>query len=545
MACDQAKRQSGQSQPPQSSRHSNQPGQPSQSSQPSQPNRPRPSSKPRTISMREAIGFGAGDFFGGGQLALVSTYLTLFWTRFCGMNIATAQGVIGVSAMVSALSALVFGVLDDNLYRFHVGRRFGRRRLMLMLIAPALLVGVLLWIPGLPMPLYALVYVFWVMLAQAFQACYNPLAGEMTQDFSQRTKLSTTRLFISTAAATLIPLVGSWALSTFGEASPTAYMLVSIGSTVLFSCAVAISWKTTWEMTPEQAGFGAYASGALREHRLGLHGWVRRAGRVLREYVTTLRIREFRKHLTIYLLVQMSSDVFGQTFVFFVLYDWNRTAAFASLLLGCAAISLPLMPLFGRAMVAIGPRRLYRVAFAGMLAGLAWLALAWLLVGVLPSVLWAAGAVMASLWFFAFKSLVSYLPWAVFPFIADIDQIVTRQYRSATFSSVQACFRQFGSGIITIAVGLILSAVGFDSSLPTQTLGASIGIAAVMLGFFAVAMLVCWAVSSRLVVDRRTDLELLHEVERLRAGGSKADVDESTRRTVERLTGLAYDDCWQ
>ena len=41
-------------------------------------------------------------------------------------------------------------------------------------------------------------------------------------------------------------------------------------------------------------------------------------------------------------------DIFGQTFVFFVVYDWNHTAAFASLLLGCAAISLPLMPLFGR-----------------------------------------------------------------------------------------------------------------------------------------------------------------------------------------------------
>ena len=40
-------------------------------------------------------------------------------------------------------------------------------------------------------------------------------------------------------------------------------------------------------------------------------------------------------------------DIFGQTFVFFVVYDWNHTAAFASLLLGCAAISLPLMPLFG------------------------------------------------------------------------------------------------------------------------------------------------------------------------------------------------------
>lgn len=49
-------------------------------------------------------------------------------------------------------------------------------------------------------------------------------------------------------------------------------------------------------------------------------------------------------------------DIFGQTFVFFVVYDWNHTAAFASLLLGCAAISLPLMPLFGIGMTKLGAR---------------------------------------------------------------------------------------------------------------------------------------------------------------------------------------------
>lgn len=36
----------------------------------------------KTISMKSALGFGAGDFFGGGQLALVTTYLALFWTLF-------------------------------------------------------------------------------------------------------------------------------------------------------------------------------------------------------------------------------------------------------------------------------------------------------------------------------------------------------------------------------------------------------------------------------------------------------------------------------
>lgn len=208
-----------------------------------------------------------------------------------------------------------------------------------------------------------------------------------------------------------------------------------------FGVYVFACWRCTWEMTPETAGFGAHARSEKRDGHVGMAGWLRRARLVLREYASTLRVKEFRKHLAIYLLVQVTMDVFGQTFVFFVVHDWNHTAAFASLLLGCAAVSLPLMPVF---------------------------------------------AVIGSLRFFAFKSLCGYLPWAVFPYIADIDQIVTRRYRSATFSGIQASFRQLGSGIATIAVGLVLGAVGFDATRAWQTTVAGIGLGAVLLGWFTV-----------------------------------------------------------
>lgn len=155
-------------------------------------------------------------------------------------------------------------------------------------------------------------------------------------------------------------------------------------------------------------------------------------------------------------------DVFGQTFVFFVVHDWNHTAAFASLMPGCAAVSLPLMPVFGWAMTKIGPKRLYAINFIGWL-GTAWLFAAWMLVGTLPEP-----------W------------WTVFPYIADIDQIVTRRYRSATFSGIQASFRQLGSGIATIAVGLVLGAGGFDATRARQTTVAGIGLGAVLLGWFTV-----------------------------------------------------------
>ena len=503
------------------------------------------SESPRKITLRQAIGFGVGDFYGGGQLTIIATYLSLFWTKFCGMSISTAQGVIGLSALISAVAALVFGVFDDNLYRYDIGRRFGRRRLLLMIIAPLLLLGIFLWIPGQPFAVYVSAYLLWVILAQLFQTSYNPWPGEMTPDFNGRTKLSTVRLFISTGAATAIPLAGSAVLAVFGESSPTGYMIFTIVTIVLFALAVFACWRFTWEMTPEAAGFGAYARGEVHDGRIGATGWLRRAGKVLREYASTLRVKEFRKHLSIYLLVQVSMDVFGQTFVFFVIYNWNHTAAFASLLLGCAAISLPLMPVFGWAMTKIGPKRLYAINFAGCLTGVAWLFAAWLLVGVLPGVWWTVFAVAGALWFFAFKSLCGYLPWAVFPYIADIDQIITRRYRSATFSGIQASFRQLGSGIGTIAVGAILGAVGFDATRASQTVAARAGLGAVLLGWFACAMIVCWIISAHLSIDKRTDSIVLAEITRLRNGGAKADVTDDTRRVVERLTGLPYERCWR
>ncbi|MBT1164850.1 MFS transporter [Bifidobacterium felsineum] len=499
----------------------------------------------RKITLRNAIGFGVGDFYGGGQLTIIAAYLSLFWTTFCGMSIATAQSVMGLSALISAVAALLFGVFDDNLYRYNIGLRFGRRRFLLMIIGPLLLFGIFLWIPGLPLAAYATAYVFWVVLAQLFQTAYNPLPGEMTPDFNSRAKLSTVRMFISTSAATVIPLAGSAVLAIFGERTPTGYMIFTIATTVLFALAVFACWRSTWEMSPEEAGFGAYARGEKHEESIGWAGWLKRAGKVMREYATTLRVKEFRKHLSIYLLVQVSMDVFGQTFVFFVVYDWNRTAAFASLLLGCTAISMPLMPVFGWAMTCIGPKRLYAINFIGCLIGVAWLFAAWLLADSTQPVAWTVFALVGSLWFFAFKSLCGYLPWAVFPYIADIDQIVTRRYRSATFAGIQASFRQLGSGLGTICVGLVLGAVGFDATLQHQSFAAKAGLGVVLLGWFAFAMIVCWIISAHLVINKHTDSVVLAEITRLRNGGAKTDVDAETRHVVERLTGLPYEQCWR
>lgn len=501
------------------------------------------------ITLANAIGYGVGDIYGGGQLTLIGTYLVLFWTRFCGMSISLAQSVVGLSAIISGVAALSFGILGDNLYRFSIGRRFGRRHLPLMIVPPLILLGILLWIPGLPFAVYCLVYVLWVSVAQLFASAYNTLPGEMAYGFDDRTKLSTVRLLISGAAGTLILLIGGGTLSVFGEHRPLGYMIFTIAITICFALAVFVCWKSTWEMTPEEAGFGQYveaegaAGHANPEHpsvRAEARLWRHRLAVMVREYVSTLRIAIFRRHLALYLLMLTAGDVFSQTFVFFVIYDWNKSAAFASLLLSSGIITVPLTPLFGVAMTKIGPKRMYQASFAVSIIGLFWLFAAWRLVGVLPEPWWTVFAVVGALFFFVAKAPSGYLPWAVFPFIADVDQVVSGKYRASTFSGMQAGLRQLVSGFSAIAVGAILGFVGFDSSRKVQTALACNGLGALMIGWYALSIVICIIVVRRFNLDKHTDGIALAESARVRAGGDPNDVDSSVRTTLEDLTGQPY-----
>ncbi|WEV52813.1 MFS transporter [Bifidobacterium sp. ESL0704] len=501
------------------------------------------------ITLGNAIGYGVGDIFGGGQLTLIGTYLVLFWTRFCGMSISSAQSVVGLSAIISGVAALSFGILGDNLYRFSFGRRYGRRHFFLMLVPPLILVGILLWIPGLPFALYFLVYVLWVTVAQLFASAYNTLPGEMAYGFDDRTRLSTIRLLISGASGTLILLIGGGTLSIFGEHRPTGYMMFTIAITVCFAVAVLICWKSTWEMSPEEAGFGQYAgsegfAGRQRSERLSIRAeiklWWHRLIVMFREYASTLRIAIFRRHLALYLLMLTAGDVFGQTFVFFVIYDWNKSAAFASLLLSSGIITVPLNPLFGATMIKVGPKRMYQASFAASLVGLAWIFAAWRLVGVIAEPWWTVFAVAGALFFFIAKAPSGYLPWAVFPFIADVDQVVSGKYRASTFTGIQAGLRQLTSGLSSIVVGAILGFVGFDSSRRVQASFACNGLGALMIGWYALSIVICIIVVRRFDLDKRTDGIALAESARIAAGGEANDVEPSVRATLEDLTGQPY-----
>ena len=323
----------------------------------------------RKIKLINAVGYAFGDFYGGG-FGQIATYLTLFWTTFAGLKVAQAGSIVGIATMLAAFSALVFGTLSDNLYKYRIGRKFGRRRFLILLGVPLLLVTILMFVPGMPFWAYFVVYALWIIANQLIMTPYSVLPNEMTTDFNGRTMLSTTRMLFSGISTAVIPLGMAAFLNALGDKKSSSYTISMGFFIVLFAVFVFIAYKSTWELTPEEAGFDEAAIEAEKKEPFDFGKWLKGVADIFIGYFSTLRNKTFRKHIIIYLLGQSFLDIFGQVWLFFVLYNLNKPVAFGSALLGMALIGEPLKPVFGWIFAKLGPRKMFSLNFAGAIIGL-------------------------------------------------------------------------------------------------------------------------------------------------------------------------------
>lgn len=96
------------------------------------------------------------------------------------------------------------------------------------------------------------------------------------------------------------------------------------------------------------------------------------------------------------------------------------------------------------------------------------------------------------------------------------------------------------SSIAGIAVGFMLDKVGFQSSAEAQTASVQMAIANILLFGVCSLSLVALVIALRFALNKKTHKVLIDEVQRLCEGGDPESVKPEVRRTVESLTGVAY-----
>lgn len=491
----------------------------------------------RKITIPVSIGYGLTDIMGGGAFTVIGAWLLFFYTTFVGLSPVEAASIVAIARIVDAVVSLFMGSFTDHFYKNPLGKRFGRRRFFLLVGAPLMLVYILLWVTGMNFWFYLAVYLAFEIIAAVVLIPWETLPSEMTKDFNSRTKLSTCRMFLSASGTFLATFIPGLLISYFGEHDPHAYFINGVVFAVLFMVCVFISWKVTWEreLTPEML------AELERDRRpRSFAEKISAVGGLFKEYFSTLKVRAFRKHLAIYLFSFTAKDVYNTVFVFFCVYCLNVSPSLSGTLLSMSIVGLPVTLLAGVAIIKFGPSRLYVFAYTLMMMCLVGL----FMVYQFPTDNKVTILVVLAALYQVGRCVLEFTPWNVFPFIPDIDEMITRQRREGLFAAVMTFSRKTTVAIATFIVGVMLQEGGFVKGSQVQPESAVNTIAMLLfIGTAGLLLVALWqAVTFRL--NKRTHKIFVDEVERLKAKGAKQDVTPETRHIVEDLTGYSYDDLW-
>jgi len=204
-----------------------------------------------------------------------------------------------------------------------------------------------------------------------------------------------------------------------------------------------------------------------------------------------------------------------------------------------AVVQLLSVAVFIQLCLRIHPAPSYRIAVSLFAAGVAGFLLLyilapaqlqrWLLVPVIAAGLGRGG--------------LNYIPWSLYNYMADVDEVVTGKRREGIFAGVMTFTRKAAQAIAVMTVGLVLEWSGFVSSASKQSTGATVAIVTV-LGFGTTLLLALGAlVSRRFTLNEITHGILLEEVRRFQSG-NPTEAPASNRAVVEELSGVRYEMLW-
>ncbi|MCU6414350.1 MFS transporter [Enterobacter cloacae] len=491
----------------------------------------------RRVGYGVALGYGITDLFGGGAFAIIGTWLLFFYTTYCGLSVVEAGSIFAIARVIDALLSPIMGYITDNFGDTWLGRKFGRRRFFLLLSSPLMFLYALLWLTDMGYWYYLGTYLSIELLSAMVLVPWETLAAEMTNRYEERSRLSGVRMICSQLGGFLAVSVPGVIMQFTGKDNPFTYTLTGLIFSCVFSIAVFITWYTTWEAKDVQQ------PSTFKVDKQRSSGLINHLKYLVLDLFSSFRIRAFRLHIIIYIFSFTAMDVFGSVFTYYVVYCLSQDAAAVSGWLSIAAFaSVPgtygFMLLLNR--LNVSPSAALRLSYGGIFFVLVFLFTVYLTKTQVPTLLFTAVFILLG----ATRAGLYYIPWNIYSFIPDIDEMVTQQRREGIFAGVMVLTRKSTVAIAIMIIGLVLQESGFvkgGGAQPESALGAIIGL---MIFATAALLAVSFFTTYKFKLTRETHKLLLKEIARRKLGGDYRDCDANTRVVIKQLTGYEYDQVW-
>lgn len=290
---------------------------------------------PRKITVWRGVGYGIVDFVGGGSMTIIGAWMLYFYTSFCDLTAVQGASIVAAARVADAICSLLMGSLTDNFYKTKLGQKFGRRHFFLLIGSPLMLLYITLWIDGMNYWYYFATYMVFEVISSAMMIPYETLPNEMTDDYNERTKLSSARMFISAGATFLATFIPGQLFAILGQHSPVPFLVNGTIFAVIFVIGVFVCYSVTWEKPVTEEMRKELEKDAVNNGNLMQRFWG-----LLKDYGSTLKIKSFRKHLLIYLFSFTGKDTFNTVFAYFCIYCLGLSATVAANMLSLSLVGL-------------------------------------------------------------------------------------------------------------------------------------------------------------------------------------------------------------
>jgi oligogalacturonide transporter len=486
----------------------------------------------RTVRLGHYIAYGSNDFLGAGAMAVISGWILFFYTTFCGLTPVQAAAIFAIARLLDAVASPLIGYVSDHFHRTRLGRRFGRRRFFLLLAIPLLPSFALMWVDGQSFWYYLVTYVFFEVVYAMEIIPYETLAAEMSSDYRVKAKFAGARILFGQTSAILAGILPGRIIDAFGKNSAETFLYMGALFAAIFMFVALMVFLFSWERPRAEiesiVPLDAKTSPLRNLQQLYSDLWA------------TLKIRAFRLHLGMYLGGYISQDIFNSVFTYFVVFALSGTVVAASNFMGAMAFAQLLsVACFIPLCLHFHPAPSYRIAVALFAAGVLGFATLYLLAPSTDTSWIYAAVIVAGLG----RGGLNFIPWNVYNYMADVDEIVTGRRREGAFAGVMTFTRKTTQALAIMGVGLILQAGGFASGSSTQTEGALTTILVLMTAGTLTMLAFGFVVSLRFRLDRHTHAVLMAEIQRFKLQPQTIPSAQD-RAIVEDLSGWPYERLW-
>ena len=395
----------------------------------------------KKLSYGRMLAVAVGDFFGGGSFNIINFLYPGFLALAVGLSPYLAGLVMLIARIFDAVIDPVIGLLSDKLRI-----RFGTRRGSLIVCAPLVLIALFLMFfpfsnPNVSIRFWSvlLTYIFFCMVQSWVMIPYYSLVSEITDDYTERARMTSLRLGFSIFASIVcvaLPgiIVGAFE-GTFG------YIVMSLTFGTVFMICIAITGFFAKEGIP-----------APKEPEKF----------VLKDFLRPFFVKPFRQYLYIFLCCQVTMAIMSTLFFFYVDFYFCRdlTAQGQGNMVGMIGAAI----MFGMQIVALP---FYLALVKRTSKTLAY---------VVGSIIWIAGALClfvveantSPVILYVLAAIIGFgisgpglIPHAILPDVIDVGNLQFGARDAGVFSGASNLVVQLGQALCVAIVMTLIGLAGF------------------------------------------------------------------------------------